>query len=513
MSTTLGAKAVGDIVQLKENGELVHFLIIHKGNPDPSLYHNADGVWLLRFETGGSRQWNSSQNNDYENSQIHSYLNDELDGVLAQYESSIKNAIMTVKIPYRLGNNNGTVINSGENGLSCKVFSLSADELGEDVTYGYGIGTKLDYFYAGTGTTAQSQRSSDSACWTRTPNKSNNSYSVAIVGASGSLTHSNATSYINIRQAFVLPSSTVVSSFGPIYANEAPVMGAISVASEIIGGQNTEIKWVEATDNDGNLEGYTLERSIDGGAWVQIYKGSGLNTTNMVEFGVKTVQYRVQAYDSVGATSSYKTSAIVTVINNTPPQISDTDRDLGEFSASFTLNYTVTDAEDGVVTVAESVNDTEIKAYEVVSGAENTVNFAYNDWAKIPNGIHGFTITAADSVGAEAQRNYSFNKSETQIHLEYAEALESENPAVVGILTVEKEMAEGALFSVEVCNNGFDEVPTWEIVTSAVVNGGRFYLNNATKTAEKWGFNVRIKMDRNGATGDCWIGKVSGFFR
>ena len=40
----------------------------------------------------------------------------------------------------------------------------------------------------------------------------------------------------------------------------------------------------------------------------------------------------------------------------------------------------------------------------------------------------------------------------------------------------------------------------------------KFFFSNETKTAESWGFNFRIKVKRNGASGDCFISSVGGNF-
>ena len=64
----------------------------------------------------------------------------------------------------------------------------------------------------------------------------------------------------------------------------------------------------------------------------------------------------------------------------------------------------------------------------------------------------------------------------------------------------------------EVCNNAFDEAPTWQDVTQAVTSGSKFFLSNTTKTAENWGFNLRIKVNRNGAAGDCYVVSAGGNF-
>ena len=84
--------------------------------------------------------------------------------------------------------------------------------------------------------------------------------------------------------------------------------------------ENIQISWSASTDSDGNLDGYILERSYDGGShWVQIYQGRVTNTTTTVEFGQKTVMFRVQSYDTEGAKSGWKTSENKTIINNRAP--------------------------------------------------------------------------------------------------------------------------------------------------------------------------------------------------
>lgn len=83
---------------------------------------------------------------------------------------------------------------------------------------------------------------------------------------------------------------------------------------------------------------------------------------------------------------------------------------------------------------------------------------------------------------------------------------------LAGIMSVARQIPAGAEFTVEACNNGNDDAPTWEDVTQAVNSGSKFFFSNTTKTAAEWGFNFRIKVKRNGASGDCFISSVGGNF-
>lgn len=95
----------------------------------------------------------------------------------------------------------------------------------------------------------------------------------------------------------------------------------------IRGGADASISWSDSTDSDGNLDGYIVERSYDGGSsWTQIYQGRSTSTTTTIPFGTETVMFRVRAYDTYGEKSSWTTSPNRVVINNhapvAPPSIS-----------------------------------------------------------------------------------------------------------------------------------------------------------------------------------------------
>lgn len=97
---------------------------------------------------------------------------------------------------------------------------------------------------------------------------------------------------------------------------------SITVPGQINGGSTITVSWGASTDAEGNLEGYKVERSTNGGSsWSQIYQGSGRSTTNNVAFGTPSVMYRVKAYDAEGLESGYRASGQVTVINNTAPTV------------------------------------------------------------------------------------------------------------------------------------------------------------------------------------------------
>ena len=296
--------------------------------------------------------------------------------------------------------------------------------------------------------------------------------------------------------------------------NRAPsAPSTITVPETVRGGSTLEISWGTSTDADGNLSGYILERQNNGGSWAQVYKGINRNYTDNITFGWTSVAYRVRAYDSAGAESANTTSQTRTVVNNTPPTISGSDSDLGAKTGAFSQTYTVTDVDSGqTITVVEKIDGVQKRSYTATSGQEYTFNVTADEWVKLSNGSHTLTITATDNYGGAATRTYTFSKNETEIEITLATPLPADAMITKAIMSVTRQIPAGAEFTVEVCNNGNDDSPTWEDVTQAVNSGSKFFLSNEEKTAENWGFNFRIKVKRNSASGDCFISSVGGNF-
>lgn len=324
-SVALGTKSVGSIVKLKENGAAVNYIVVHQGRPSSSYDTSCDGTWLLRQDIAENRVWDSGNSNVLESSDIQSYLNGTW---INRYDTDIRNAIKQVRIPYRQNGGSSGTDRNGANGLQCRIFLLSGREVGWDSAdnqYFPNDGAKLDYFIDGTTSSANSRRvanlnGSATIWWLRSPYTSNTS-SVWFVNSDGSCNNWHANNSCGVRPALVLPSTLLVSDDGSITTNTAPTTPpSITIPDSISGGSTITVSWGASTDAEGNLEGYIVERSVDGGSqWSQIYQGSALSTTNSVPFGTPSVMYRVKAYDSEGLESGWRTSNQVTVINNTAP--------------------------------------------------------------------------------------------------------------------------------------------------------------------------------------------------
>lgn len=624
---TLGSKPVSTTVKLNMDGIAREFVIVHQGNPDTNLYDaSCDGTWLLMKDCLEARRWHSSNVNDYADSDVCSYLNSM---VLFKFDTDMQAQIKPVKIPYRPGSGGSGTVNSGANGLLTNIFLLSTREVGykkiNSTNYRYSCddGAKLDYFQ-------DIDRPSEKLAtfngkvvrwWLRSPFVSDGSNSNAnIVWAVEPYANGN-TKYCNddetyLRPALILPSNLLVSDDGSVSANTAPSMnGGITIPDTIQGGSTIPISWSAATDAEGNLEGYIVERSIDGGqSWTQIYQGGATQTTNTVAFGTYSVMYRVRAYDSEGLYSGCRTSSQVLVINNSAPGVpasitvpaevtggsavtvtwgpaSDADGDLtgyslerqvdggewtvvysgntlsytdqavkgwasvayrvrafdthnayGGYAASpvrpvnnnsapeivsgtasgtdlgvltegFELSYQVTDADGDQVAVKEYLDEALQRSHEPALEEESVFQaVAPANWQTVLNGPHTLKITANDGRTDSAPYSVSFEKRVTRASVTLAEPMEADAEISVCVLSVSGFLPADAEYTVEATNNAKDESPVWEDCTAAVRSGANHAFGNKT-AVNGFAFNFRVTAERGPSGQGGYFTSIQGGFQ
>lgn len=227
---TLGAKNVGDIVQVMENGKTVNFIVVQKGCPSDIYDESCNGVWLLReknYDDSADRDFlycsdstSDGYYNDYEKSKLNQFMNTTYYDVL---DNKIKEIIKEAKLPHvkgRGGDNEGVYFN--ENGLSCKVFCLSFQEVfGQGNKY-FKDGDVLQFFLD---TSAEKRKYTNSkgssSVWVlRTPQSGNLYFMfVSSGGGIGGGGYGTATSNKNdwtVRPAFILPYDTPLNPDGLI---------------------------------------------------------------------------------------------------------------------------------------------------------------------------------------------------------------------------------------------------------------------------------------------------------
>lgn len=123
--------------------------------------------------------------------------------------------------------------------------------------------------------------------------------------------------------------------------NQPPTApGSISIGS-VVGGQQCTITWTAATDPDGTVASYQLERQTDNGdTWTQIYSGADLTYTDTINADWATVNYRVKATDDDGDSGPYATGTMQTV-NDGWLYFSGPPSDMGEQPAPFDFVFSI----------------------------------------------------------------------------------------------------------------------------------------------------------------------------
>lgn len=601
-TTTLGNKATGSIIKLKENGTLVDFYVACH-NYEQSL-NGAGRTLVVRKDCYDTRAWHSSNVNAWASCSMRSWLNSTYKALL---DADIQEAMGTTTYRYTPGNGSWSVGTRSD-----AVFLLSATELGKSESWfnvegsALPIASTLQVAYRNGSATTQ---------WTRSPNTNGASNAICLF-SDGLVNINSCTSTLGSRPAFTLPSDLYVSDDGSVFQNTAPSTPAsISVPSSINGGTSITVSWAASTDAEGNLEGYIVERSTNGGSsWSQIYQGSATSTSNTVAFGTNTVAYRVKAYDAAGLESSWKTSSTVTVTNNRAPgapgsltvpavvrgggnlaiswtAASDSDgnlsgyelerqvdggswtqiykgsalaytdtitagwntvayrvrsydsynatstyvtsetrtvdnnaipvitssttsgTDLGTKEDGFDLTYTVTDTDSDTVTVKEYLDNVLKRTYTATLGQSNTVQcVTAANWQKVLNGAHTIKVVANDTKADSTPYTVTFTKTVYEASITLAEPMDADDAITVMVLNVLGSIPADADLEVLVTNNALDDEPVWEDATADIKNGNNHIFTNQTAT-NGFAFNFKVTVSRGSSNTGGYITNIGGAFQ
>ena len=311
-----------------------------------------------------------------------------------------------------------------------------------------------------------------------------------------------------------LESGYKISSQVTVINNQAPATPpSITIPNEVLGGGTVTITWGQASDPDGDLYGYELERKVDSGAWSQVYKGTATNYTDNVTRGWATVAYRVRAYDSHNATSAYAETPTRSVNNNLPPEITCANAsgtDLGEKSSGFTVSYTASDPDEDTVTVKESIDGT-VKRTFTATDAANSFQVTGETFMKLLNGKRTLTIEATDGK-AITTHTLTFTKKVDELFITSTEPMTADAKITLCVLSVIGSIPADAEYTVEVTNNALDDTPVWEDCTTQVKTGANYIFENET-AANGYAFNFRISAKRGTSGVGGYITSVQGGFQ
>lgn len=282
------------------------------------------------------------------------------------------------------------------------------------------------------------------------------------------------------------------------------------------GGENITIRVTARSNTYGGTISYRYQYSINGGqSWTDAGTTTATSKTVTVPKGAPTFQARVLASDNMGFTSStWVTGAKLTVTNNTAPTISGTDGDLGTFALTppQAVSYTINDADGNTVAVTVTLDGATVASFNATLGQANSYSIPGDRWLETLNGKHTIKITANDGQGGSAVRTYTFTKNVTTMSVQLAQPLPADAMITKAAETILASLPAGTKTKVEICNNGFDAAPTWEDVTVRALAGEKLFLANTKNTAGKWGYNIRVTVERGTAQGEVSLTSIAGFF-
>ena len=206
-----------------------------------------------------------------------------------------------------------------------------------------------------------------------------------------------------------------------------------------------------------------------------------------------------------------------TVKTNEAPVITSTSGqsgvDLGEKSATFSIQYAVSDADGDILTITEKVDGVAKKTREsVTSGSEFTSECVSDaaDFQKLVNGEHTITIEVSDGSDTTVF-TATFTKGVYQASITLDEPLAVEGDISVAILGIVGHIPEDADLLVEATNNAKDPEPVWQDVTDEVLTETNIVFENHTNTNGA-AFNFRITVERGESNEAGYITSVSGAF-
>lgn len=357
--------------------------------------------------------------------------------------------------------------------------------------------------------------------WLRTPNSSN-SCDVRFVNSSGTLYLSSA--YYGSRgvrplcnlSSDILVSDTVdedgcyVIEIPPEAPTELNIKTPVFCDAEYntggIEGGVAEVTW-----NEGYGDVYKLERSINGGAFKEVYVGDGLVFKDTISSNMNTIQYRVAAVLS-GTSSEYTTSEVVVVQDNYPPFISGDNSALGDTAVRIKYNYTVYDGDDVNLNVEEYINETLIRSYTATGSTENTLEVDLETWNGLAEGDNYIKIVVTDDEGSTVTQTKHFNKLGGVIELNYV-PFGSELTVCPKVANVKLDLKRplDSTVSVLITNNGNDTQPVWDDITTAALSGHNHVFTNTAKEqgVDYYSVQIKVKINRNGADGEIKLYGIS----
>ena len=330
---------------------------------------------------------------------------------------------------------------------------------------------------------------------------SNNLYRIKSLYAKGSRLDTVTSTY---RRAY--PDSGKSGSYWYVYEGIANQTPTISGQDEDWGGYKQAFKRYYSVDDGDSGQQLNVIVTLNG-----VTVASVNNATRKTDYPIDIDDSKFNALtlneqntieitvtDSSGATAvrRYTFKRI-----NTAPVVTLTNAHYGEQNKPFTINFEAADPDGDEITAKLFIDDVQIKDLGTIK-SKQSVTIPKIDFAKIPNGEHKIRVEAKDSYNAVGAGYADFSKNLTYAWYRLKKEL-SEQPSAV-IVNPLAELAPGAKMTIKVCSNVMDSQPTWETVPEELY-GQKYNFRNTTKTGDKWGVGVEIRIDKEKATEGSYL--------
>lgn len=204
---------------------------------------------------------------------------------------------------------------------------------------------------------------------------------------------------------------------------------------------------------------------------------------------------------------------VFSMVWNEPPEINHTGPSaLGNKTEGFAVNYSISDENGDPVTVTEKLDGIVRRTYTPQLDAPQSFQAVLpQNFLTVLNGEHVLTIEVNDGKAAAEPVNITFKKTVYGAALTLDEPVVTDDRLASIKLPITGYIPPDAIISILVSNNALDAVPVWEDATAALMNGYSHVFVNEQKTADDWGVNFKIEIQRGPSGEGGYIYIVEGW--
>ena len=350
----------------------------------------------------------------------------------------------------------------------------------------------------------------------------------------GAIKQSSSKSTLGVRRYFTIPikdydigrhtieikatdsnGASTVRTYTFNKVNSAPV---ISGKDENLGAKNTAFSYTYSVTDRENDKVDVIEKV--NGEVIRVLNNATLGSEyriTITDEQIRQLELNASNTIEIEATDGTATTfrRVTFIRNNMPPIIADRDKDLGNVTNSFEYSWSATDPEKDKMNATIYLDDRILKdRHSISEGANQTIKIDGMDMFKIDRGKHTIRIVVEDDKGFSSIRTLTFTRVVDKLVMKLAgKGIETDGLAKrVLISTAGIHVAKGADVKYEVCNNSFDDSPTWEDATAMTMANKAFNFTNKDKVAEKAGVDIKVTITRGDAKGQSYISAIGGSF-